>query len=172
MIPVPLRLPALQTHSCKDNSYEDAHECLRCSYNAGDMLCQCSSDDHKDLKGHNDINCAYRLVFTFMIDMDEAPIDVGQILQLVLQVLRNVMSFPQRHLPIEHDIDFDMVFWARVTNATAVDRLDIAVECHGLEEVQSARLEISRHRNTYLINDQLLEVDWSCDTRKKLELFC
>ena len=78
------------------------------------------------------MNHPYRLVFTLVIDMDETPINVGQILQLILQVLGNIMSSPQRHLPVEHDVDLDVVFRARVADTAAVNRLDIAVEGHGL----------------------------------------
>lgn len=77
-------------------------------------------------------NHPYRLVFTLVIDVDEAPIDVGQILQLILQVLGNVMGSPKGHLSVEHDVDLDVVFRARVADTAAVNRLDIAVKGHGL----------------------------------------
>jgi hypothetical protein len=85
------------------------------------------------------MDCTYRLVFALVVDMHKASIDVGQILQLILQVLRNIVSSPERHLAVQDNIDLHVILWARMANTTAVDGLDVAVEGHGLREIELAR---------------------------------
>jgi hypothetical protein len=60
-----------------------------------------------------------------VIHVDETPIDVGQSFNLVLQLLRDIVSSPQRHLGVKDNVNFDKVSGARVVHSASVDLLDL-----------------------------------------------
>jgi hypothetical protein len=67
----------------------------------------------------------HRLVIHLVIHVDETPIDVGQSFNLVLQLLRDIVSSPQRHFGVKDNVNFDKVSGARVVHSAGVDLLDL-----------------------------------------------
>ena len=67
-----------------------------------------------------------------MINMHETSIHIWQRLYLVLEVLRNIVCLPQRHLRREDDVNFDEIARTGVVNSTGVDLEDLGAECHCL----------------------------------------
>lgn len=45
-----------------------------------------------------------------MIDMNECPFDIWQYFNLVLQLLTDVVSFPQWRIGVHDDVNFDVIF--------------------------------------------------------------
>jgi len=71
-------------------------------------------------------------VVRLVIDMHETPIDIRKLLDLVLEILRNVVSSPKRHVSVHDNIDFDKVVRSRMINPARVDLLDGGIEGHCL----------------------------------------
>jgi hypothetical protein len=55
---------------------------------------------------------AYGGVGRFVINVDERPLHIGKDLNRILELLANVMCFPQRCARIHDDIDLDEIVWA------------------------------------------------------------
>ena len=51
----------------------------------------------------------HRRVRRLMVDVDERAADVGEHLELVLQLLAQVVRFPERRVGVHDDIDLDKV---------------------------------------------------------------
>lgn len=64
-----------------------------------------------------DAASTHRLVIRLVVNVHKAPIDVGQGLQLILQVLRDIMRSPERHLAIDDNVNLDEIVGARVVDA-------------------------------------------------------
>lgn len=80
-----------------------------------------------------------RLVVHLVINMHKTPVNIRQRLNLILQVLRDVMGFPKRHLGRKDDVDLDKVIRTRVIHSAGIDRNNFFIERHGLRR-QSARI--------------------------------
>lgn len=78
----------------------------------------------------------------FVVNVNKASIDIWQSLQLILQVLRDVVRTPQRCIAIDNHVDFHVVFWSRVANATAVNGFDVFAECHSLKFVKRESISV------------------------------
>ena len=47
---------------------------------------------------------------SFVINVDESPVHVGQHLDFVLQLLADIVSFPEGCICVHHNVDLDVVF--------------------------------------------------------------
>lgn len=68
-----------------------------------------------------------------MVNVDKAPVHALQGLNLILQVLSQIVCFPQGHFAIHDNINFDKVVGSRMVNVARIDLLDRRVKRHGLE---------------------------------------
>jgi len=48
----------------------------------------------------------------FVVNVDECPLHVGEDLNRILELLADVMCFPQRCACIHDDVDLNKVVWA------------------------------------------------------------
>lgn len=74
----------------------------------------------------------HRFMVHLMINMHEAPIHIGQRLDLILKILSDIVSPPEGHLGREDNVEFNKVLWPRMIDLDSVDRLDLGRECHCL----------------------------------------
>jgi hypothetical protein len=74
-----------------------------------------------------------------MVDMYEAPVHIGQRLDLVLKILSDIVRSPERHLGRKDDIDLDKVVGSRVVYSAGIDFLDFLGKSHCLWMWMSAR---------------------------------
>ena len=54
----------------------------------------------------------YRLMGCLIIHMDEGPLDVRENLDFILELLANIMCFPQRCICVHYDVNLDEVVWS------------------------------------------------------------
>jgi len=52
----------------------------------------------------------------FVINVDECSLHVGKDLNRILELLANVMRFPQRCACIHDDVDLNKVVWSALAN--------------------------------------------------------
>jgi len=68
----------------------------------------------------------------FVIDVDECSLYIGEDLNRILELLANVMRFPQRCACIHDDVDLNEVIWAAVVRANGIDLFYLVAERHRL----------------------------------------
>jgi len=78
-----------------------------------------------------------------VIDVDKAPIHIRKRLDLVLQVLGDVVSVPQRHSRRQDDVDLHEVLRSRVIYSARVDLEDLVRERHCLISAFDERLGLA-----------------------------
>lgn len=83
-----------------------------------------------------------RLMRYLVIYMNKGPLDIGQCLQLILQILTQIMRLPQRCVGRHDNVDLDDEAWARVVGLARVDGSDAVVECHGLVDYQAEEVRV------------------------------
>lgn len=69
-------------------------------------------------------------MFSLIVTMDVGPFDIWKALKLVLQIFCNVVSFPERHLWMKDNIDFNSNPRTRVPSSHGVQTDDIRAVCH------------------------------------------
>ena len=115
---------------------------------------------------------AHRLVVDLVVDVHETPVHIRQRLDLVLQVLRQVVRSPERHLRRKDNIDFHDVVRAGVVYPARIDRDDLGREGQGLSRQVSDALVLKGRDSAYFVRDQVLELHGRGDTCKMGELLC
>jgi hypothetical protein len=81
------------------------------------------------------------------IHMDEGALDLGQLLQLLLQRLADVMCLTQRHVARENDVHLDEVVRAEGVGSHRVDVLDLLMVVP--DQVRELRQVLCRRRLAY-----------------------
>ena len=66
-----------------------------------------------------------------IILVNESAVDSWNRFEYILQTLTQVMTVPETHALVEHDIDLDVKFIARVICLKTLDALDGVREAHG-----------------------------------------
>ena len=74
----------------------------------------------------------------FVVDVHKRTVHVGQLLDLVLELLAEIMCLPERRLGIHHDVNFDEVIWPALISqsrqtgsAIGISRRDETEHSHG-----------------------------------------
>ena len=67
-----------------------------------------------------------------MINVHKAPIYIRQSLDLILQILREIVSSPEGHVRREYNVDLDKVLGTAVVDLDCVDGGDLGREGHRL----------------------------------------
>ena len=98
--------------------------------------------------------------------MDKASINIRERFNLILQVLRDVVRSPERHLRRQDNVNFYKVVRTRVIDSTRVHLENFVGECHGLDGQPDYDGEI-----IHLVNDKILEICRGGYTGKMGELF-
>ena len=80
-----------------------------------------------------------------IVQVDEGPLHLGQVLQALLKTLADVVGDPQAHVLGKHDVHLHQEVVAEVEGAHGVDVADVAVVVHGRprqlgQEVRSGRV--------------------------------
>lgn len=68
-----------------------------------------------------------RPVSELKVDVNEGALDLGQLLELLLERLANVVRLAQRHVAGEDDVNLDKVVVAECVRTDRVDVLDLFV---------------------------------------------
>jgi len=71
-----------------------------------------------------------RSVGRFVVNVDECPLYVWKDLDGILQLLTNVMCFPQRCACVHDDVDLNKVVWTAVICTNGIYLFDLVVERH------------------------------------------
>jgi len=108
----------------------------------------------------------------FVINMDECSLHVGKDLNRVLELLANIMCFPQRRARIHDDVDLNKVVWATLTHGDPVRKCPPNSEWGAAYVVRANGIDLfnlvaERHR---LVNQELNEVMRGGFSGQKLKL--
>ena len=66
----------------------------------------------------------------FIVKVNERSLDLRQALQAMLQTLPDIVSFPQRHVPGQHDVHLHQEVAAEMKRSDRVDVPDLGVVVH------------------------------------------